>query len=204
MLSNSRATIEGIGAVVAQNTGMLRLPLTVVCLSLGFAVNCGALTLEEISLMLRSGFSSRTIMQEELVGARVYGTFDAEWEKEFVRLHASPALIGALKSGNYAPSETERLAWEKAVKEQENVPTAVQIEGERIAKQAAEQQTPAPKTPAIVVAPAQPESLGKLPSEIEAEEKAERAATIAKQSQATRQQRSEQENTSQQTYGSHA
>lgn len=155
---------------------MFRLPFAVVCVSFSFLADCAALTLDEISLMLRSGFSSRTIMQEELVGARVYGRFDAEWEKEFIRLHASPALIEAIKSGKYAPPEAEQLAWQKAVREQENTPTAIEIEGKRITKQAAEQQPRAPQTSAIVVVPAQPASIGKLPSEIEAEE---RAANIA-------------------------
>jgi cytosine/adenosine deaminase-related metal-dependent hydrolase len=48
--------------------------------------NCTAITLDEIDLMLRSGFSSETIIRENLVGGRVYGTFDAEREKEFREL----------------------------------------------------------------------------------------------------------------------
>lgn len=56
---------------------------------------------------------------------------------------------------------------------------------QELAQQAAEQKQQAAeraqRNSEIVVVPAQPVSLGKLPSEIEAEEKAERAATIAKQ-----------------------
>jgi uncharacterized protein YaiL (DUF2058 family) len=71
------------------------------------AANCTAITLDEIDLMLRAGFSSETIMQEELGSGRVYGTFDAKREREFKLMGASPALIEALKSGKYAASEEE-------------------------------------------------------------------------------------------------
>jgi uncharacterized protein YaiL (DUF2058 family) len=69
--------------------------------------NCTAITLDEIDLMLRSGFSSETIMREELASGRVYGTFDSKREGEFKLLGASSALIEALKSGKYAASEEE-------------------------------------------------------------------------------------------------
>lgn len=142
-----------------------------------FADFCGAITLDEISLMLRSGFSSETIVREELVGGRVYGSFDAAREKEFKKLNASAALIEALKSGKYAASKEEQLAWQKAVKQQT---TAIEIERKRIAQQAAEQQPPAPRNTEIVVVPEQAPPISfKTPSEIEAEKKTAKAAEIA-------------------------
>ena len=71
------------------------------------AAHCTAITLDEISLMLRSGFSSETIIKEDLIGGRVYGTFNAEQEKELKALGASPDLIEALRSGRYAATEKE-------------------------------------------------------------------------------------------------
>ena len=82
--------------------------LLFILLSAHFLVtDCSAITLDEIDLMLRSGFSSETILREEIVRGRVYGTFDAEREKWFKQLNASPALIEALKSGKYSASEEE-------------------------------------------------------------------------------------------------
>src|ERR1700686_4921937 len=73
------------------------------------AANCTAITLDEIGLMLRSGFSSETIIREDLVGGRVFGTFNAEREKEFKALGASSALVDALKSGKYAATQEESV-----------------------------------------------------------------------------------------------
>jgi hypothetical protein len=87
------------------------------------ASDCRGITLDEISLMLRTGFSSETILREGVVNGRVYGTFDAEREKEFKDLKASPALIDALKSGKYAPSDAETRRF--------NSQQAVDAEGKR-------------------------------------------------------------------------
>lgn len=96
-----------------------------------------AVTLEEIRLMLRSGFSSESIIQERLVRGKVYGRFDAQWEKEFRALNASPKLLETLKSREYAVSEWQQQAWEENHAQQRLLPTASQIEGERIAKEKA-------------------------------------------------------------------
>jgi hypothetical protein len=64
------------------------------------------LTVEEISLMLRSGYSSDTIIRD--LSTRHFGDrLDPEAEKELVRAKASSALLDALKSGKYAASEDE-------------------------------------------------------------------------------------------------
>lgn len=100
--------------------------------------------------------------------------------------------------------DQETASQEEIAEQQDAEKEAIKIEGERLAKQAAEQtaereQQQAERSSDVVVASVQPESLGKLPSEIEAEEKAEQAATIEKQSQAVKQ-RSQQGDASQQTY----
>lgn len=101
------------------------------------ASSCTAVTLEEIRLMLRSGFSSETIIQEELLRGKVYGRFNAQWEKEFRALNASPKLIEALKSRKYVASESEQHTWDEDRARQRLLPTASQIEGERIVREAA-------------------------------------------------------------------
>jgi hypothetical protein len=103
---------------------MLRLSLAVACLFISVVANCAALTLDDISLMLRSGVPSKVIILEDLTYGKFDGELDAVWEKEFVRLGASPALIEALRSGKpskvaeiikatkngtYEPSEEDKI-----------------------------------------------------------------------------------------------
>lgn len=171
---------------------MLRLPLVVICFFLctrclladGPAVPFlgPAFTLDEISSFLRSDISSEGVMRF-VAYAHVYGTFDSEREKEFIQLHASPALIEALKSGKYAQSETEYLTRLEAAKQQANVlenDPAIEIEGKRILQQAdAITRERAQRNSEIVVVPAQtgPDLL--TPSEVARAEQAARAAKIA-------------------------
>ncbi|HEV2046730.1 MAG TPA: hypothetical protein VGQ95_09045 [Chthoniobacterales bacterium] len=120
--------------------------LLFILLSAHFLVTeCSAITLDEIDLMLRSGFSSETILREELVGGRVYGTFDADREKEFQQLNASPALIEALKSCKYSASEEENRQFNQrqlAIAETEKRAAVQrdreQIEQTKIARRAAQ------------------------------------------------------------------
>ncbi len=140
------------------------------------------MTPDEISLMFRSGFSSQTIIQELLVRGCFHGTFNAGLEKEFTRLGASPGLIDALKSREYAAGDAEQLDWQR---KQQALRTARDIEGRRLAKEAADQiaeqeRSRAQQSHQIVVVPAQSEDWKfKLPSEIEAEKRAAKAAQIA-------------------------
>jgi hypothetical protein len=89
--------------------------------------------------------------------------------------------ITPLKSGKVAASEAEELAWQKPLKRS----TASQIEGARLLKEAAqriaeqERSRPQQQEHQIVPVPVQSETPFKLPSEIEADQKAARAAQIA-------------------------
>jgi nucleoredoxin len=66
------------------------------------------LTAKEVSLMLRSGYSSASISQE-LAKRRFAGTIDADLESTLLKAGATQALIEALKRGDYAVSEKEAL-----------------------------------------------------------------------------------------------
>jgi hypothetical protein len=82
---------------------MLRLPMVVLCVVLcAHGLFAGtALTVKEISLMLRSGYSSKAILAD-LATRHFAETLDAKNENELTELHASPELITALKSGEHA------------------------------------------------------------------------------------------------------
>ena len=76
------------------------------------------LTTKQISLMLRSGYSSEVIMRE--VAARHYGeNFDVETEKELTRAGANAALLDALRSGSFRASDAEISAAEEKIAAQE-------------------------------------------------------------------------------------
>jgi hypothetical protein len=133
-----------------------------------------AVTLNEISLMLRSGFSSATVLQE-LRTRHFAGNIDSEAETNLQTFGASPELIAALKNPNNTASESEKIDLKRSVESRA-------IEAKRITKeaaeQAAEQQRLQHENQQIVVVPAPSEAWRfKLPSEIEAERK---AAAVAK------------------------
>jgi nucleoredoxin len=64
------------------------------------------LTPKEVSLMLRSGYSSTSIIQE-LGKRRFAGVIDADLESTLLKAGATQALLEALKRGDYAVSEKE-------------------------------------------------------------------------------------------------
>jgi thiol-disulfide isomerase/thioredoxin len=64
------------------------------------------LTIREVTLMLRSGFSSETV-QQELSVRRLAETCDAGAEKSMREAGAAPALIDAIKGGSYAISPAD-------------------------------------------------------------------------------------------------
>ena len=64
------------------------------------------LTIKEVTLMLRSGFSSETV-QQELSVRRLAEPFNAAAEKSLREAGAAPALIDAIKSGSYAISPAD-------------------------------------------------------------------------------------------------
>ncbi len=64
------------------------------------------LTVKEINLMLRSGYSSETILKDLSV-RHFADTLDLETEKQLMQANASPALLHALKSGSNTASPHE-------------------------------------------------------------------------------------------------
>src|SRR4029077_13077199 len=70
------------------------------------------LTLKEVSLMLRSGYSSEVVLQE-LSKRKFAETLDSTSEEQLVKLGASKSLISTLESGAYQLSAAEIAAWEK-------------------------------------------------------------------------------------------
>ena len=64
------------------------------------------LTVKEISLMLRSGYSSETVLRI-LSDRHFAGNLNPAAEKELTNVNASPALLDALKSGKNAATEKE-------------------------------------------------------------------------------------------------
>jgi nucleoredoxin len=77
--------------------------------SFGVAGNLPPLSFKDISLMLRSGYSSDAV-QREVTARHFIGTLDAAGEKNLVQAGASPALIGGLKSGAFAVPASELAA----------------------------------------------------------------------------------------------
>jgi nucleoredoxin len=93
-------------------------------LSLGIAfvtlaANQPPMTAKDVSLMLRSGYSSDAV-QRELTVRHFVGTLDAAGEKNLVQAGASPALISGLKAGAFAipAGELAAVQAELAAREQ--------------------------------------------------------------------------------------
>jgi nucleoredoxin len=63
---------------------------------------------KEIALMLRSGFSSDSVLRE-MAARRVLEPFDAATKKSMVEFGANAQLINALESGQYAVSTAEAV-----------------------------------------------------------------------------------------------
>jgi nucleoredoxin len=79
-----------------------------VLLWLCFVAQAGQLplTINEVGLMLRAGYSSSSVMQE-LAKRRFADTFDPEKENLLLKAGASPELIVALERGKYSISKEE-------------------------------------------------------------------------------------------------
>ena len=74
-----------------------------------FAGNLAPMTAKDVSLMLRSGYSSDAV-EREVTARHFMGTLDAAAEKNLVQAGASPGLIGGLKSGAFAVPASEVAA----------------------------------------------------------------------------------------------
>jgi predicted ATP-grasp superfamily ATP-dependent carboligase len=113
---------------------MLRLPLVALCVLLcahGLLAGPKALTIKDITLMLRSGYSSEAIISE-LETRHFAETLDEETEKQWREF---PDLIVALKSGEYAASTNEIVELQSAVLRQTE--EAKRIARNRIAREKA-------------------------------------------------------------------
>jgi len=73
------------------------------------AGNLAPLSLKEVSLMLRSGYTSDAV-EHELATRHFIGTLDANGEKSLAQAGASPALISGLKLGAFAVPATDLAA----------------------------------------------------------------------------------------------
>jgi nucleoredoxin len=93
--------------------------LLLVVASFVFAGNLSPLTSKEVSLMLRSGYSSDAV-EREIAARHFLGTLDAAGEKSLTQAGASPALIAKLKAGAFAipASEVTAVKTELAAREQ--------------------------------------------------------------------------------------
>jgi len=78
-------------------------------ISFGFAGNLPPLSLKDVSLMLRSGYSSAAV-EHEVATRHFIGTLDANAEKNLAQAGASPALINGLKTGAFAVPAAEVAA----------------------------------------------------------------------------------------------
>jgi len=91
-----------------------------VCVLLSILVARAAqlpLTIKEISLMLRSGYSSNAIMQE--LAIRYFAEkLDVEKEKTLLQAGASGELISALKSGKYSLSPEQMTIAQQQIADQ--------------------------------------------------------------------------------------
>jgi nucleoredoxin len=75
------------------------------------------LTIKEISLMLRSGYSSNALMQE-LSTRHFAEKLDGEKEKTLIQVGASAELIAALKSGTYSLSPEQMTLAQRQIADQ--------------------------------------------------------------------------------------
>ena len=89
----------------------MRFSLLILLALVSFAVggNLAPMSFKDISLMLRSGYSSDAVARE-LAARHFIGTLDAAGEKNLVQAGASPALISGLKSGTFAVPASEVAA----------------------------------------------------------------------------------------------
>src|ERR1700751_1591874 len=78
------------------------------------------LTTKDISLMLRSGYSSKTVM-EELSTRRFADTLDTFKENKLIYAGASPELLMALKAGNFTVSAADAAKIQQQLQQQKEL-----------------------------------------------------------------------------------
>jgi nucleoredoxin len=99
------------------------------------------LTVKEIDLMLRSGYSSQAILRE-LSARRFSDAFDSAMGKQLVQSGADQSLIDALRSGTYQLSPSEMGAVKEKLVQQEK--HAVSSAEQSREAEPLQQSTPAP------------------------------------------------------------
>jgi nucleoredoxin len=98
--------------------------------SLGSATNPSPLTVKDVSLMLRSGFSADAV-EREMTTRHFIGTLDAAAEKNLAQAGASPALIAKLKAGGFAVPASEVAGVQADLKAKEQRRAAEQEEARK-------------------------------------------------------------------------
>src|SRR2546421_13049752 len=88
--------------------------VAVALVSSGLAGNLSPLTVKDVSLMLRSGYSSDAV-EREVAARHFIGTLDPGAEKNLAQAGASPALINGLKSGGFPVPASEMAAGQTEV-----------------------------------------------------------------------------------------
>jgi hypothetical protein len=136
------------------------------------------LTLDDIGLMLRAGYSAQTIA-EQLSTRHFAGTLDPATESRMRAASLSPVLIAALKDPKNTATQEEIVR----LHEQQR---ARVIERERLIKEGAERvaaqerlRQQQPNQQSVLPLAQNDDWKFKLPSEIEADKKAAKAAEIA-------------------------
>jgi thioredoxin family protein len=117
------------------------------CLTAGLA----PLTIKEVSLMLRSGYSSEAVLQE-LSKRKFADTLDPTSEEQLVTAGASQSLINTLESGVYQLSAAETAA--AAEKQKSNA--------EKVSRTNLEPQTASQSAPTKPVSPTEAQVGGNL------------------------------------------
>ena len=110
------------------------------------------LTANDISLMLRSGYSSEAVLRE-LSARHFTDTLDSTMEKQLVQAGANATLIEALRSGAYQLSASEIAAAKEKLAAQEGR-AAGAVEQSKQAESAKENTSVRSKTPAAASADA--------------------------------------------------
>ena len=104
------------------------------------------LTAKDISLMLRSGYTSNAVLQD-LAIRHFADSIDSSTESMLVQAGASPELIEALKSGAYSVS-SEEMATVRAARDAQDRNRAVQAEQSRRMEKSYESRLARERTPA--------------------------------------------------------
>jgi len=114
-----------------------------------FAGNLPPMTAKEVSLMLRSGYSSEAVVRE-LTARHFMGTLDAAAEKNLAQAGASPALVAGLKSGAFAVPASEVFAVQSELAAKEQRRAAAQEESRKLDTLYQARLSQMPKPPASI------------------------------------------------------